>query len=50
MKAGVGQIDFVVAHELCHLRYFSHNAGFYALLGEVMPDWKEQEAMLHQVV
>ncbi|MDC0068184.1 M48 family metallopeptidase [Gammaproteobacteria bacterium] len=50
MKAGVGQIDFVVAHELCHLRYFSHNAGFYALLGEIMPDWKEQEAILHQVV
>ena len=50
MKAGLSQIDFVIAHELCHLRHFAHNASFYALLGEVMPDWKEQEVLLGQAV
>lgn len=50
MKASLPQIDFVIAHELCHLRHFAHDASFYALLGEVMPDWKEQEVLLGQAV
>lgn len=48
MKAALSQIDFVVAHELCHLRHFAHNGRFYALLDEVMPDWKEREVLLGQ--
>ena len=40
------QIDFVVAHELCHLRHFRHNSSFYRLLDEVMPDWREREESL----
>jgi len=39
-------IDFVIAHELCHLRYFSHNKSFYRLLADVMPDWPEREKLL----
>ena len=40
------QIDFIVAHELCHLRHFAHNAAFYRLLDEVMPDWRDREELL----
>lgn len=50
IKAGLAQIDFVVAHELCHLRHFAHNTEFYALLSAVMPDWREQEVLLGQKV
>jgi predicted metal-dependent hydrolase len=50
MQAGLPQIDFVVAHELCHIRHFAHNASFYALLEEVMPDWKEREILLRQAI
>ena len=50
MQAGLPQIDFVIAHELCHLRHFAHNASFYALLEEVMPDWKEREILLRQAI
>ena len=50
MKAGLQQIDFVIAHELCHLTHFAHNASFYALLDEVMPDWKEREVLLGQAL
>ncbi len=50
MKAGLPQIDFVIAHELCHLRHFAHNGRFYALMDEVMPDWKDQEVLLGQAV
>lgn len=39
-------IDFVITHELCHLRYFSHNKSFYRLLSSVMPDWREREGLL----
>ncbi len=44
----LSQIDFVVAHELCHLRHFAHNEAFYRLLDEVMPDWRSREASLGQ--
>lgn len=30
----------VMIHEMCHLVYFNHQAGFYALMEEMMPDWK----------
>lgn len=30
----------VMIHEMCHLVYFNHQAGFYALMDEMMPDWK----------
>ena len=39
-------IDFVITHELCHLRHFSHNKSFYRLLSSVMPDWREREKLL----
>lgn len=31
----------VMVHEMCHLVYFNHQAGFYALMEEMMPDWKQ---------
>jgi len=48
MREPLSQIDFVIAHELCHLHHFSHNRAFYALLDEVMPDWRDRErALVH---
>ncbi len=46
IKAERLQIDFVIAHELCHLRHFSHNDRFYALLDEIMPDWRSVDKSL----
>ena len=46
IKQSWPQIDFVIAHELCHLRHFSHNKSFYGLLDQVMPDWRERETAL----
>lgn len=40
-------LAYVVAHELAHLRVAGHNPRFYALLDEVMPDWREHKAVLH---
>ena len=33
-------IDYVILHELCHLKEHNHGKGFYRLLDLVMNDWK----------
>jgi len=33
-------VDYVIAHELCHLRVAKHGVRFERLLGRVMPDWR----------
>lgn len=48
VRAALPQIDFVIAHELCHLRHFAHNDKFYRLMDEVMPDWRSREIVLGQ--
>jgi len=39
-------IEYVVAHELCHLKHRDHNASFFRLLGRVMPDWEKRKQRL----
>jgi len=39
-------IDYVITHELCHIRHHDHGAAFYELLGEVMPDWERRKHKL----
>src|SRR4051794_13216931 len=35
--------DFVVVHELLHLRYRSHGKAFTAMMNALVPDWRELE-------
>lgn len=39
-------IDYVVVHELAHIRHKDHGKAFYALIATVLPDYKEREALL----
>ena len=38
--------EYVVVHELCHLRHFDHSRAFYALLESVLPDYRARRALL----
>ena len=39
-------IDLVVVHELCHIREKNHGPKFYALLEQILPDYKERKKLL----
>jgi predicted metal-dependent hydrolase len=39
-------LEYVIAHELCHLRIPNHSPAFYELLEQVMPDWRERKSIL----
>jgi predicted metal-dependent hydrolase len=40
-------IDYVVLHELCHLKELNHSTAFYSLLDRVLPDWRERRQKLN---
>ena len=39
-------IDYVIVHELAHIRYKDHGKEFYRLIAYFMPDYKKREAIL----
>lgn len=39
-------IDYVIMHELCHLKYANHGADFYILQQSFVPNWRELKALL----
>jgi predicted metal-dependent hydrolase len=48
IRSSVDAIDYVITHELCHLRHNHHGAEFFALLDRVMPDWQKRKAKLER--
>ncbi len=39
-------IDYVVVHELAHLKEMNHSPRFYKIIEEVLPDYKERKKLL----
>jgi len=46
VKAPLECIDYVIAHELCHLKEHNHSKQFYALMDKYFPDWKSIKSKL----
>ncbi|MGH8651495.1 MAG: M48 family metallopeptidase [Gammaproteobacteria bacterium] len=46
VKAPRDCVDYVITHELCHLREHNHSPRYYRLLREIMPGWASVKAKL----
>ena len=42
-------IEYVVVHELCHLKYPNHDNKFYRLLETRLPDWEKRKQRLENL-
>lgn len=43
-------IEYVIVHELCHLRHHNHGPRFYELLSELYPEWKTVRKEIREYV
>ena len=42
-------VDYVIVHELAHIKHHNHSRDFYRLIEKYMPDYRERAAMLREI-
>ena len=40
--------NYVIMHELCHLKHSLHDKKFFNLLATVLPDWQKRKSALEK--
>jgi len=48
MRAPAECVDYVIFHELCHLRVRNHSAAFYREVERYVPDWRRLRVRLRE--
>ena len=48
MLAPPAVLDYVVVHELCHIKHMNHSKEFWELVGSILPDYKERRKWLKE--
>lgn len=48
IKVSLSCMDYVITHELCHLKYYNHDKNFYNFLSSVLPDWQKRKEQLEK--
>jgi predicted metal-dependent hydrolase len=43
------QQDYVIVHEICHIKEFNHGKSFWNLVAETIPDWKRLRGELRKI-
>jgi predicted metal-dependent hydrolase len=43
-------IEYVITHELCHLKHHNHGSQYYKLLSDVFPEWKSVRKELRKYI
>ena len=46
MNYPIEAVDYVVVHELAHIKHHNHSKSFYELINHYMPDYKQREKIL----
>lgn len=46
MRCPLPAIEYVVVHELAHIRHKNHGAAFYALVESFLPDYRDRKKLL----
>ena len=46
MQYDKAAIDYVVVHELCHIKHHNHSKAFYNMIEQYMPDYKSRIKLL----
>ena len=41
-------LDYVIVHEVCHLRHMNHSKEFWSLVETIMPDYKDKKKWLKE--
>lgn len=46
IMADIRAVEYVVLHELCHIKHHDHSKRFWGLVKSYMPDYKQRQKML----